>query len=220
MKLLVEEQEIEPLKTVITESKNGESKKYYIEGIMLQCDVKNGNGRIYERKVMENALNKYLPLVEKKRALGEMMHPSHPQVNLERASHIIESLKWDNSGKNVVGRARIMTEMPMGKIAKSLIDEGVAFGVSSRGLGSLVERNGIKYVQPDFTMSAIDLVGEPSAPDAWVQGIMESAEWVYNASTDSWAMAEQFKEQYKRMKVAQINEAKLKDFEHFLNSLK
>ena len=217
MKLLVEEQSAQ-LKNVITESKNNGSKKYYIEGIMLQCDVKNGNGRIYERKVMESALNKYMPLVEKKRALGEMQHPNSPQVSLERASHIIEKLEWRDN--NVWGRARIMTEMPMGKIAKTLIDEGVAFGVSSRGLGSLVEKNGIKYVQPDFTMSAIDLVGEPSAPDAWVQGIMESAEWVYNASTDSWVMAEQFKEKYKLMKVAQINEAKLKDFEQFLNSLK
>lgn len=217
MKLLVEEQSAQ-LKNVITESKNNGSKKYYIEGIMLQCDVKNGNGRIYERKVMETALNKYMPLVEKKRALGEMQHPNSPQVSLERASHIIEKLEWRDN--NVWGRARIMTEMPMGKIAKTLIDEGVAFGVSSRGLGSLVEKNGIKYVQPDFTMSAIDLVGEPSAPDAWVQGIMESAEWVYNASTDSWVMAEQFKEKYKLMKVAQINEAKLKDFEQFLNSLK
>ena len=217
MKLLVEEQSAQ-LKNVITESKNNGSKKYYIEGIMLQCDVKNGNGRIYERKVMESALNKYMPLVEKKRALGEMQHPNSPQVSLERASHIIEKLEWRDN--NVWGRARIMTEMPMGKIAKTLIDEGVAFGVSSRGLGSLVEKNGIKYVQPDFTMSAIDLVGEPSAPDAWVQGIMESAEWIYNASTDSWVMAEQFKEKYKLMKVAQINEAKLKDFEQFLNSLK
>lgn len=217
MKLLVEEQSAQ-LKNVITESKNNGSKKYYIEGIMLQCDVKNGNGRIYERKVMESALNKYMPLVEKKRALGEMQHPNSPQVSLERASHIIEKLEWRDN--NVWGRARIMTEMPMGKIAKTLIDEGVAFGVSSRGLGSLVEKNGVKYVQPDFTMSAIDLVGEPSAPDAWVQGIMESAEWVYNASTDSWVMAEQFKEKYKLMKVAQINEAKLKDFEQFLNSLK
>ena len=217
MKLLVEEQSAQ-LKNVITESKNNGSKKYYIEGIMLQCDVKNGNGRIYERKVMETALNKYMPLVEKKRALGEMQHPNSPQVSLERASHIIEKLEWRDN--NVWGRARIMTEMPMGKIAKTLIDEGVAFGVSSRGLGSLVEKNGIKYVQPDFTMSAIDLVGEPSAPDAWVQGIMESAEWIYNASTDSWVMAEQFKEKYKLMKVAQINEAKLKDFEQFLNSLK
>ena len=217
MKLLVEEQSAQ-LKNVITESKNNGSKKYYIEGIMLQCDVKNGNGRIYERKVMESALNKYMPLVEKKRALGEMQHPNSPQVSLERASHIIEKLEWRDN--NVWGRARIMTEMPMGKIAKTLIDEGVAFGVFSRGLGSLVEKNGVKYVQPDFTMSAIDLVGEPSAPDAWVQGIMESAEWVYNASTDSWVMAEQFKEKYKLMKVAQINEAKLKDFEQFLNSLK
>lgn len=218
MKLLVEEQEVVPLKAVITESKNNGSKKYYIEGVMLQCEVRNGNGRIYERKVMENALNKYMPLVEKRRALGEMMHPNSPVVSLERASHIIEKLEWRDN--DVWGRARIMTEMPMGKIAKTLIDEGVAFGVSSRGLGSLVEKNGAKYVQSDFTMSAIDLVGEPSAPDAWVQGIMESAEWVYNASTDSWVMAEQFKKKYEQMKVAQINEAKLKDFEHFLNSLK
>lgn len=219
MKLLIEEQEVEPLKAVITESKTGGPKKYFIEGPFLNYDVKNGNGRIYERKVMESALNKYMPMIEKKRALGQLSHPPHPHVDLKEASHIIEKLEMRDD-KIVWGRARIMTEMPMGRIAKNLIDEGVAFGVSSRGLGSLVEKNGIKYVQSDFTMSAIDLVGEPSGPDCWVQGIMESAEWVYNASTDSWVIAEQFKKKYEQMKVAQINEAKLKDFEHFLNSLK
>ena len=180
--------------------------------------MKNRNGRSYPRSVMENALNQYSKLVEDKRALGELNHPSHPNVNLERASHIIESLEWD--GNNIMGKARIMTEMPMGKIAKGLLDEGVKIGVSTRGLGSLQEKNGINVVQNDFTMTAIDIVGDPSAPDAFVEGIMEGAEWIYNAATNSWIVAEHVRKTINKMSAKQISDQKAVLFEQFLKSIR
>lgn len=193
-------------------------KKYYIKGIFAQAETRNRNGRSYPRSVMENALTNYMKVVEDRRAIGELNHPNHPQPNLERASHIIETLDWD--GNNVVGKARIMTEMPMGKIAKGLIDEGVKIGVSTRGLGSLVERNGTNIVQNDFTMTAIDIVGDPSAPDAFVEGIMEGAEWIYNVATNSWILAEQVKKTINKMTAKQVAEKQAKLFENFLNNIK
>ena len=193
-------------------------KKYYIKGVFAQAEVKNRNGRSYPRQVMENALSNYMKVVEDRRAIGELNHPNHPQPNLERASHIIESLTWD--GNNIMGKARVMTEMPMGKIAKGLIDEGVKIGVSTRGLGSLVERNGMNIVQNDFTMTAIDIVGDPSAPDAFVEGIMENANWIYDASSNSWMIAEQVKKEVKRMGSKQLAEAQSKLFEMFLKNIK
>jgi len=212
MKFLVEQVSSE----ILTEQTR--DKKYYIKGVFAQAEVKNRNGRSYPRGVMEGALTNYQKLVEAKRAIGELNHPSHPQPNLERASHIIESLTWD--GNNVIGKARIMTEMPMGKIAKSLIDEGVSIGVSTRGLGSLVERNGMNIVQNDFTMTAIDIVGDPSAPDAFVQGIMEGSEWIYNATNNSWMLAEQIKKNINKMSAKEVAAKQAKLFENFLNSIK
>ena len=218
MKLLIEEH-LPESKAIITESKDGAPKKYYIEGIMMQADIKNGNGRIYESQVMDNALKKYQQLVKENKALGEMGHPpNRPSVDYERVSHVIESLDWNK--KNVVGRARILESLPMGAIAKGLIENNIPLAVSSRGMGSLVERNGVNYVQNDFTISAIDLVSTPSAPNAWMSAIMEEAEWVYEASSNSWLLAENFKKKYQRMKVAQIEEAKLTDFEQFLKFIK
>ena len=144
--------------------------------------------------------------------------PNRPSVDYERVSHVIESLDWNK--KNVVGRARILESLPMGAIAKGLIENNIPLAVSSRGMGSLVERNGVNYVQNDFTISAIDLVSTPSAPNAWMSAIMEEAEWVYEASSNSWMLAENFKKKYQRMKVAQIEEAKLTDFEQFLKFIK
>lgn len=212
MKFLVEQVSSD----ILTEQTR--DKKYYIKGVFAQAEVKNRNGRSYPRSVMEGALTNYQKLVEAKRAIGELNHPSHPQPNLERASHIIESLTWE--GNNVIGKARIMTEMPMGKIAKSLIDEGVSIGVSTRGLGSLVERNGMNIVQNDFTMTAIDIVGDPSAPDAFVQGIMEGSEWIYNATNNSWMLAEQIKKNINKMSAKEVASKQAKLFENFLNSIK
>lgn len=214
MKLL---QELNEVQTMITESKDG-SKKHYIQGIFAQADLKNRNGRIYPKAVMESAVKAYQPLIEGKRALGELNHPNHPQVNLERASHIIESLKFD--GNNVIGKAKLLEGTPMGKIAIGLIEGGVQIGVSTRGLGSIVEQNGTKVVQNDFNMSAIDIVGDPSGIDCWVNGLMEGSEWIYEAASGSWILAEQLRSKASKMTSIQLAENQAKMFSTFLASLK
>jgi hypothetical protein len=175
MKLITEQ--IENIK-VLTEEKNGK-KNLYISGPFLQAEVTNRNGRCYPFPILEREVLKYNKnYISQGRALGELGHPDGPTVNLDRASHMITSLK--SEGTNFVGKAKIL-DTPMGNIAKSLLDEGVKLGVSSRGVGSLVERNGVKYVGDDFMLStAADIVADPSAPDAFVQGIMEGKEWVWN----------------------------------------
>lgn len=153
-----------------------QGKKYFIEGNWASADAQNKNGRVYPKAVMESALGKYnAEYVSQKRALGELNHPPQPSLNLDRVSHIIENLKMD--GAYVVGRAKIM-DTPMGKIVQNLIDEGVKLGVSTRGLGSLQEKNGVKYVQNDFFITAIDVVSDPSGKDCWVSPVMESMEYV------------------------------------------
>ena len=175
MKLITEQ--IENIQ-VLTEETNGK-KSLYISGPFLQAEVTNRNGRCYPFPILEREVKKYNDkFISQGRALGELGHPDGPTVNLDRASHMITSLKAE--GNNFMGKAKIL-DTPMGNIAKSLLDEGVKLGVSSRGVGSLVERNGIRYVGEDFMLStAADIVADPSAPDAFVQGIMEGKEWVWN----------------------------------------
>lgn len=215
MKLLREDINQEA-QIIITEGID-KPKKYYIKGIMLQAECINGNGRNYRKPIMEKAVDEYQKLISLKRSSGELGHRNSPAIDPERISHVIESLSWN--GNDVVGKARICTHLPMGVIAKGLIDEGIPFGVSSRGLGSIDEQNGIKYVN-EFTINCIDLVLQPSAPNAWVNGIMEEAEWLYHATTNSWVLAEQYKNNYKKMNIKQIKENSIKDFSNFLNSLK
>ncbi len=215
MKLLREDINQEA-QIIITEGID-KPKKYYIKGIMLQAECINGNGRNYRKPIMEKAVDEYQKLISLKRSSGELGHRNSPAIDPERISHVIESLSWN--GNDVVGKARICTHLPMGIIAKGLIDEGIPFGVSSRGLGSIDEQNGIKYVN-EFTINCIDLVLQPSAPNAWVNGIMEEAEWLYHATTNSWVLAEQYKNNYKKMNIKQIKENSIKDFSNFLNSLK
>lgn len=161
----------------IVESAEDGVKRTYITGPFLTANVANRNGRIYESSVMESAVEKYnTDYIQQKRALSELGHPSGPAVGLDRVSHIIESLKHD--GKNHwIGKAKILESTPMGKIASALISEGVKLGVSSRGLGSLVEKNGVKYVQNDFFINAIDIVADPSGPECWVNGLQESIDY-------------------------------------------
>ena len=175
MKLITEQ--IENIQ-VLTEEKNGKT-SLYITGPFLQAEITNRNGRCYPFPILEREVAKYTQkYIKEGRALGELGHPDGPTVNLDRASHMITSLKAE--GNNFIGKAKIL-DTPMGNIAKSLLDEGVKLGVSSRGIGSLVERNGIKYVGDDFMLStAADIVADPSAPDAFVQGIMEGKEWVWD----------------------------------------
>ena len=163
----------------ITEEKESGGKNYKIKGIFLQADIKNRNGRVYPMEVLEKEVAKYnRNFIKENRAFGELGHPDGPTVNLERVSHMITSLTPD--GKNFIGEAKIM-ETPMGKIVKNLMDEGAKLGVSSRGMGSLNQKNGDNYVRDDFYLAtAADIVADPSAPNAFVEGIMEGKEWVWN----------------------------------------
>ena len=163
----------------ITEEKDDGGKNYKIRGIFMQADIKNRNGRIYPMEVLEEEVKKYNKnFIEQKRAFGELGHPDGPTVNLERVSHMITSLKPD--GKNFIGEAKIM-DTPMGKIVKNLMDEGAKLGVSSRGMGSLKQKDGANVVSDDFYLAtAADIVADPSAPNAFVEGIMEGKEWVWN----------------------------------------
>jgi hypothetical protein len=214
MKLITEE--ISKVK-FITEEKNGK-KSLYIEGIFLQADIKNRNGRCYPMETLSKEVGRYTEnYISKGRALGELGHPSGPTVNLDRVSHMITSLK--ESGNNFIGKAKIL-DTPMGKIASSLISEGVKLGVSSRGIGSLVERNGVRYVSDDFMLAtAADIVADPSAPDAFVNGIMEGVEWVYDASRNDWLMQNMKKKINHLVNSKELEEKKIQLFDEFLNSL-
>jgi len=163
----------------ICEEKDGGKKTYKIRGIFMQADIKNRNGRVYPMEILQNEVQKYNKnFIKEKRAFGELGHPDGPTVNLERVSHMITSLTPD--GKNFIGEAKIMAT-PMGEIVKNLMDEGAKLGVSSRGMGSLDQKNGANYVRDDFYLAtAADIVADPSAPNAFVEGIMEGKEWVWN----------------------------------------
>ena len=163
----------------ITEAKEGGGKNYKIKGIFLQADIKNRNGRVYPMEVLQKEVSRYnKKFINENRAYGELGHPDGPTVNLERVSHMVTSLTPD--GKNFIGEAKVM-ETPMGKIVKSLMNEGGKLGVSSRGMGSLNQKNGANYVRDDFYLAtAADIVADPSAPNAFVEGIMEGKEWVWN----------------------------------------
>jgi len=210
---------------VITETNEHEPKSYFIEGIIMQGDIKNRNGRVYPRETLMRETKRYNEqYVSKKRAYGELGHPAGPTINLDRVSHMFIELKEENS--NVVGRAKVM-DTPMGKIVKSLIDEGANLGISSRGMGSLKKnKQGIMEVQNDFMLAtAGDIVADPSAPNAFVRGVMEGAEWVYNVASSSWEMANDFDQIEEEIKeTAKVSRKKLEEqaaifFTKFINSL-
>ena len=163
----------------ITEAKEGGGKNYKIKGIFLQADIKNRNGRVYPMEILEKEVSRYnKKFINENRAYGELGHPEGPTVNLERVSHMVTELYPD--GKNFVGEAKIMST-PMGEIVKNIMNEGGKLGVSSRGMGSLNQKNGANYVRDDFYLAtAADIVADPSAPNAFVEGIMEGKEWVWN----------------------------------------
>lgn len=177
LKLITEK--VHDVKSVIVEAKESGSRAYYIEGIFLQGNRKNQNGRIYPTDTLLKEVNRYrLENIARKRSYGELGHPEQPSINLDRVSHMITELHQD--GNDFVGRAKVMVQTPMGIIVKALIDEGAELGVSSRGLGSLREEPGGSIVQEDFRMAAVDIVADPSAPDAFVRGIMEGKEWIWD----------------------------------------
>ena len=202
---------------MLVEETNGK-KDYKIKGVFLQSNIKNRNGRIYPKDILAKEVTRYnKEFINKKRAFGELGHPDGPTVNLERVSHMITKLYPD--GDNFIGEAKVMNT-PYGKIVKGLIDEGAQLGVSSRGMGSLVNRGGKNYVKDDFYLAtAADIVADPSAPDAFVEGIMEGKEWVWENGAliekdiEAWRM-----EIYKAKKF-ELDDKKLKVFESFLKKL-
>ena len=214
MKLISEE--IQNAEMLVEET-NGK-KNYKIKGIFLQSDIKNRNGRIYENDILQKEVKRYnQEFINKKRAFGELGHPDGPTVNLERVSHMITKLEPE--GKNFIGEAKIM-DTPYGKIVKGLIDEGAQLGVSSRGMGSLVQKNGANYVGKDFYLAtAADIVADPSAPDAFVEGIMENKEWVWDNGVIKAQDIEEYKEHIKEAKRLKLAEAKANVFKSFLEKL-
>ena len=217
MKLIAEynDQNLE----VLTEAtEDGKGKNYFIEGVFAQAEAKNRNGRVYPMAVMEKAVDKYVKeQVKTKRAVGELNHPEGPTVNLDKVSHLIESLDWQKN--DVVGKARIL-DTPNGRIVKGLLDGGVGLGVSTRGMGSLEQRNGAMVVKDDFILSTIDIVQDPSAPDAFVNGIMEGVDWVWNNGVLKAQVIEQMETEIKHAPKPVLYETSVREFKNFLSLLK
>ena len=218
MKLITEITEDLQYITEVADEETGQ-KNYYIEGVFMQSEVKNRNGRIYPKSILEKEVGRYnKEYVKQSRAMGELNHPQGPTVNLDRVSHIIKDLQVE--GSDVVGRAKIM-DTPMGKIAKNLIDEGAKLGVSSRGMGSLkTNKEGVNEVQKDFMLSAVDIVADPSAPNAFVNGIMEGAEWIWNNGMWSQKDLEQSVQIIEEVSRDDREETTLNLFENLIRKLK
>ena len=213
MKLITET--IESIE-VLTEEKANGKKDYKIRGVFMQADIKNRNGRVYPVETLAKEVRRYTnEFINKKRAFGELGHPDGPTVNLERVSHMITSLKPE--GKNFIGEAKVM-DTPYGKIVKNLIDEGAQLGVSSRGMGSIQQSQGRNVVGKDFYLAtAADIVADPSAPDAFVEGIMEGKEWVWDNGVLKSMEVEQYKEEIERTKRKELAEVKANIFKDFLS---
>lgn len=218
MKLITEM--IESEVDFVTEAKEDGGKNYFIEGVFMQGNIKNRNGRMYPMETLAKEVNRYnKEYVEQNRAYGELGHPQGPTINLERVSHMIKDLHQD--GNNIIGRAKIMTETPMGKIVKNLMDERAKLGVSSRGMGTLKPgKDGVNMVQSDFQLAtAADIVADPSAPNAFVEGVMEGVEWLQ--IDDRWVpqYIEETQKAIRKVSKAELQEAKIRAFEKFLKQL-
>ena len=216
MKLITEytESDVE----FITEAKEGGGKNYMIEGVFAQAESKNRNGRIYPQMVMEKAVGKYVTeQVNTKRSVGELNHPEGPTVNLDKVSHLIKSLNIE--GKNVMGKALIL-DTPNGQIVKGLLEGGVKLGVSTRGMGSLEQRNGAMVVKDDFILNTVDIVQDPSAPAAFVNGIMEGVEWVWNNGIIEAQVIEKMETEIKKAPRSDLYEVQVREFKNFLSLMK
>jgi hypothetical protein len=214
MKLITEL--TEDIKYIKENVGNGE-KHYFIEGIFMQAEQKNRNGRIYPKNILAKETGRYInEYVNKGRALGELNHPSGPTVNLDRVSHIVKDLHED--GNNIYGKAKVL-DTPMGRIVKNLIDEGAQLGVSTRGMGSLKARNGFQEVQEDFMLAAIDIVADPSAPNAFVNGIMEGREWIFENGIWTERQRDSAVKLIKSSSKRELNKNIVKVFEEFFNKL-
>lgn len=202
---------------LITEATESGNKEFFIEGIFMQSEVKNRNGRVYPEGILNKEVKRYNDeFVQKNRAMGELGHPEGPTVNLERVSHLIKDLRIE--GNDVIGKAKIL-DTPMGKIAKNLLGEGCMFGVSSRGMGSLQEKKGVNYVQDDFMLATVDIVADPSAPNAFVNGIMEGKQWIWENGIIKERQIEKYKKVIKESNRRELEENTIKVFKDFLSKL-
>ena len=215
MKLITEH--VEDIQVITEAKEDGKGKKYIIEGIFMQANKPNRNGRMYPREILEAACDKYVTeQVSKGRAVGELNHPEGPTINLDKVSHKITELNWD--GDNVVGKATIL-DTPMGKIVQGLLDGDVRVGVSSRGMGSLVNKNGVNVVNKDFMLNAVDIVQDPSAPEAFVNGVMEGVEWIYENGVFKQQEIELFETEIKEAVQTGNPDLQMKAFKDFLSKL-
>jgi hypothetical protein len=216
---LIAEYTNEGLGYSITEGKNGK-KETYIEGIFMQAEGKNRNGRVYTREVLTAAVDRYNnEQVMTGRAVGELNHPEGPSINLDKVSHRITELKWN--GNNVIGKALVL-DTPMGQIVKGLVEGGVQLGVSSRGMGSLENRNGVSYVKDDFMLSTVDIVQDPSAPNAFVNGIMEGVDWKMDGTGHYIQTIEEGETEMMETVTEEVVDntaSEVTGFEHFLSKL-
>jgi hypothetical protein len=214
---LITEYTTNDVQCIVEKKENGE-KNFVIEGVFAQAEQKNRNGRIYPKAVMEKAVGKYVKeQVAQKRAVGELNHPEGPTVNLDKVSHLITDLKFE--GNDVVGKAQIL-DTPMGKIVKGLLEGGVQLGVSTRGMGSLEQRNGAMYVREDFLLNTVDIVQDPSAPGAFVNGIMEGVEWVWNNGVIEPQVIEEMETEIKSAPKTHLYETQVREYKNFLSLLK
>jgi hypothetical protein len=214
---LISEYNTHDVQCIVEKKENGE-KSYVIEGVFAQAEQKNRNGRIYPKSIMENAVNKYVKeQVSQKRAVGELNHPEGPTVNLDKVSHLITDLKFE--GNDVIGKAQIL-DTPMGQIVKGLLEGGVQLGVSTRGMGSLEQKNGTMYVREDFILNTVDIVQDPSAPGAFVNGIMEGVEWVWNNGMIEAQVIEEMETEIKSAPIKHLYETQVREYKNFLSLLK
>lgn len=217
MKLL---KEVFDTTNLIVEEKLGKGKTYFIEGVFLQSNIKNRNGRMYPENIMDKEVKRYNEeYISKNRAYGELGHPDTPSINLDRVSHLIVNMRKE--GTNYVGKAKVL-DTPMGQIAKGLLDGGANLGVSSRALGSLKPNNdGVQIVQDDFMLStAADIVADPSGPDCFVQGLMENVDWIYDTSAKTWRAIETIKEDIKKSSAKDVALKQAAYFKLFLESIR
>lgn len=217
MKLISEFNDYSVSPVIVEENEQGK-KEYFIEGVFMQSDIKNRNGRVYPKEIMKAEVDRYVnEFVKKDRAFGELGHPDGPTINLDKVSHLITKLEED--GKNFVGRAKILST-PNGQIVRNLIDDGAKLGVSSRGLGSLEQKNGAQYVKGDFQLAtAADIVADPSAPEAFVEGIMEGVEWIYENGILKAQDVEAMQQELRTAKLNKLEETKLNLWKKFVENL-
>ena len=216
MKLITEHLE-DKLEYITEAKKNGKGENVYIEGIFMQAEKQNRNNRIYPKEVLAEATKKYVSeQVSTGRAVGELNHPEGPQINLDKVSHRITSLKFE--GNDVVGKALIL-DTPMGKIVKGLVEGGCKLGVSSRGMGTVEQKEGKTYVKDDFVLATVDIVQDPSAPSAFVEGIMEGVEWIWENGILKPQQIEEYETEIKKVPMGRISEAQERIFSDFLSKL-